>query len=690
MNPNGVKYQTHFAHRSRVCILRSAGLLERPSDRRLFMVRLSWLSASAFVALPLLAASSDDLCRAIREGNTAQLKTLMEAGGTATADTHGSTALHCAALLGSVDSVKLLLAAGAPANVQNTSGATPLLLAAPSAAKVKLLLAAGADPKLATKRGRTPLMIAAGSSGGIESAKLLLSAGAPVSAADDGGDTAFLEAAGNGDLETIRLLLEHGADAKAVDKSGDNAFTGRLSLGDIERVRLLISSGADVNIANVDGGSVRHGKIALTSMTPLLLAAPHSPLEVVEALLRAGAKVNVQDGRGFTPLMAAVTSERQNPKVVAALLAAGADPNARDGNGESVLDWARKFGNPQTLKLLEAAGAKGQPAPAAPQSSTPAASALEAVRRAMPLLQKSSTGFFNESGCVGCHHQPATARAEFAVQATGVPVSDAGRQEQQRDLAPLKALEPLLTQMLGPGGGTDTIGAILVGSAAAGVPPSALTDAAVNYLVARQDRSGAWLSYGLSRAPIEESQITRTALAVKSIKEYGWPARKPEFDACLAKARAWLLLQEPEAAYEQADRLLGLYWSGAGASELQRAGAGLKRRQKVEGGWSQNPYLAPDAFATGLALYALHETGQLHASDAAYARGVEFLRKTQFEDGSWYVRSRAPKFQPYFQSGFPYEHDQWISAMATAYAVMALAPAGDAQSTASTRIPRHR
>ena len=116
----------------------------------------------------------------------------------------------------------------------------------------------------------------------------------------------------------------------------------------------------------------------------------------------------------------------------------------------------------------------------------------------------------------------------------------------------------------------------------------------------------------------------------------------------------------------------------------------LKRQQKTDGGWSQNPHLAPDAYATGLALYALHETGQLSASDPAYTRGVEFLRKTQFEDGSWYVRSRAPKFQPYFQSGFPYDHDQWISAIATAYAVMALAPAAGAQSTASTLIPRQR
>jgi hypothetical protein len=35
--------------------------------------------------------------------------------------------------------------------------------------------------------------------------------------------------------------------------------------------------------------------------------------------------------------------------------------------------------------------------------------------------------------------------------------------------------------------------------------------------------------------------------------------------------------------------------------------------------------------------------------------------------------SRATKFQIYFQSGFPYEHDQWISTMATGWAANALA-----------------
>jgi len=45
-----------------------------------------------------------------------------------------------------------------------------------------------------------------------------------------------------------------------------------------------------------------------------------------------------------------------------------------------------------------------------------------------------------------------------------------------------------------------------------------------------------------------------------------------------------------------------------------------------------------------------------------------------YPDGSWYVRSRAIKFQPYFESGFPFGHDQWISTAATAWATQAMAP----------------
>jgi hypothetical protein len=94
--------------------------------------------------------------------------------------------------------------------------------------------------------------------------------------------------------------------------------------------------------------------------------------------------------------------------------------------------------------------------------------------------------------------------------------------------------------------------------------------------------------------------------------------------------------------------------------------------QRSDGGWSQTPSLATDAYATGQALMALQESGAVKPSDAACERASQFLLKTQLADGSWYVRSRAVPLQPYFESDFPHGHDQWISAAATAWATRSL------------------
>jgi hypothetical protein len=79
-----------------------------------------------------------------------------------------------------------------------------------------------------------------------------------------------------------------------------------------------------------------------------------------------------------------------------------------------------------------------------------------------------------------------------------------------------------------------------------------------------------------------------------------------------------------------------------------------------------------DAYATGQALYAL-QAGGLATSNPAYLAGVNYLLRTQLEDGTWYVHSRAIPFQPYFESGFPHGTDQFISAAATSWAAIALA-----------------
>jgi len=60
------------------------------------------------------------------------------------------------------------------------------------------------------------------------------------------------------------------------------------------------------------------------------------------------------------------------------------------------------------------------------------------------------------------------------------------------------------------------------------------------------------------------------------------------------------------------------------------------------------------------------------SSDPVYRRRVDSILRMQQEDGTWHVVSRSFGFQPYFQTGFPYEQNQWISQAGTAMAVIGL------------------
>ncbi len=149
------------------------------------------------------------------------------------------------------------------------------------------------------------------------------------------------------------------------------------------------------------------------------------------------------------------------------------------------------------------------------------------------------------------------------------------------------------------------------------------------------------------------------------------PARNAEFEERIARAAKWLQAAEPVTTEDAVMQLLGAKWAGVDAAAINRAAKRVPALQRADGGWAQTPFLKSDAYATGTALWALKESGA-GGSDAAYKKGAAYLLLTQAADGSWYVASRAPKFQPYFESGFPYAHDQWISQWATGYASLAL------------------
>ena len=168
------------------------------------------------------------------------------------------------------------------------------------------------------------------------------------------------------------------------------------------------------------------------------------------------------------------------------------------------------------------------------------------------------------------------------------------------------------------------------------------------------------------RPPIEGNAITATALSLRAVQLYG---RAP--DERIGRAREWLRAATPRTTEERAMQVLGLAWAKAPADQIERAADALRTEQRPDGGWGQLLTLESDAYATGQALVALEAAGQ-SVSSAPFRRGIGFLLRTQFPDGSWLVRTRSFPLQPLRDSGFPQGKHQWISAAGTSWAAMAL------------------
>jgi ankyrin repeat protein len=621
------------------------------------------------------ATSADDFLRVIRANDLKALKQLSRPQIMALRDRLEWTPLHYAALFGSTEAVRILLDSGSDPNARNRSQATPLMYAAYSLEKTRLLVEKGGDVNARTNDGTTPLWVAAGVPGNMPVIRYLAGKGADLKQIrPDGGDL-LIRATPLQDPQTVRFLLDHGLDPHHADQAGDTALIMAASFGQGGKAAMLIQAGSDVNAEVKDAGHVRKGPIALTQLTPLMFAASNGDADLISALLKAGAKINAVDVRHMSPLMHAVASDNANPEAVRRLVSAGADVNLADQNGETALDWAQKYRNAEVTALIGKAGGKAkglQSAPVRPADYKP--DAATAVSRATSLLVTSGETFFRESGCVGCHHQPFAGRAFGAIKGVGMMAEPKLRQNLTDGMVAERARElNRLPLMMAGGGGYESFLYPLSGLAAMEEPASMLTDVMIHFVAANQAPSGAWISGG-PRPPISGSSITATALAIDALKSYSWPGRSAEFGERIARARKWLESVQPSTTVEAADRLTGLWRSGAPQEEVREAGRHLLSLQRANGGWAQRAQLDTDAYGTSVALSSLARTGVLKASDAAYRRGAQFLLDTQFPDGSWYVRSRAVKLQPYFQSAFPYDHDQWISNSATAYAVVALAP----------------
>lgn len=641
------------------------------------------------VSASLLAAEqmeTDRYYQAIRQDDLAALRQLVQHGGVNAKDRQGSSPLFYAAAYGSLDAVRILVAAGADANAANAFGATPLLVSVAEPGKARFLIDHGADVNARSKMGRTPLWIAAATDGASGTVRLLLDHGAKLAVRDEMQSTPLLAATAANDESTIRLLLDEGAGVNDHDVTGLTPLMNASMNGNLKAVEWLLARAADVNAVSAQemNPRVKNGAPATGMFTPLLLAAAYSGPEVVKALLDAGADIDARDVRGMTPLMLAIATDHADIRTIRLLLERDADAIIRDRDGLTAADWARRYSNEAVLREF-GIPIQSKPSPVTMMATgeTVPPDARQAVTKAVGLLERNSASFFREGGCVSCHAQNLTAMAVNAAGTHHIAINEQARMEQRKASESLvgAAEQPLLQRMDPPVAEILSYG--LLELDAEGEAGGRSTDAIVHNLLGQQRQAGNWHLGGIARAPISDGDISRTALTIRALQVYGIPARKADLQKRIQLAANWLMTAAPQTTEDWNMQALGLKWAGVhhGSRETIRR---LLLAQEADGGWAQAQGLESDAYATGQTLYTLHELG-IPASDPAYRRGVQYLLETQAEDGSWHVRSRAVPIQPYFESGFPYGPDQWISSAATAWAATSLSYAIGPQQVASLR-----
>lgn len=143
----------------------------------------------------------------------------------------------------------------------------------------------------------------------------------------------LFELAEEGTPEEVRAAIKSGASVNQKDKGVRSPLMVAALLNPNPKVAItIIELGAEVNPP--DGGD----------WTPLMNACcegtKNKPIrnniEVVKALIKAGAHINAHTDTGMTALMAAISCGA-NPEVIAELIKSGGNVNAMDSNGETPL-----------------------------------------------------------------------------------------------------------------------------------------------------------------------------------------------------------------------------------------------------------------------------------------------------------------------------------------------------------------
>lgn len=639
------------------------------SDDEIGLLR-AWIDQGAEFRTDIVAeaqpAPLDPKVRAliavVRGGNRPEIERQIASNPAALrgVDEGGSTALHHAAGYGPLANVEFLINKGADVNAKNGRRSTPLHWAIHDEAKVRLLLSKGADVNTKQAQGRTPLFLTAMLGDGVPTMRLLFDKGADPNLASANGQTPLMMAAARGNVEGMRLLIERRAEVNARDGAGETALMAACTSGNAGAVRLLIENGADVKIKSK------------RNETALGFAATSGVQASVELLLAKGAEVNVRNFRGYSPLMFAASSDTMPAGIIRLLLDKGADARFTGDYDEPASALAAKRGHTEAARLL---GAE----PPSPEDNATVKfipvgvsdrTIPGAVRNSLALLEKQSNTFIRTAGCNSCHSQSLPSAVAGLAR-------DYGLTSLKRFPQLPAAMTPPAEQLMDFVIVSPSIAWELFDAGMNHEPRTQVTDAIVRYLMAMQTADGGWLIPESRRPPMNSGKIQTAALAIYAIKNYAPEAEKLNCEKAVARSVAWLQKATPVTNQDHAFRLLGLAWGGAPASAIREEAKSLAALQRADGGWSQLPAMASDAYATGEALFALGSAGRMAISDRVFRKGVEHLLSTQAGDGSWHVKSRSIWLQPYLESGFPYGRDQFISTAGTAWATLALTLAAE-------------
>jgi ankyrin repeat protein len=351
-------------------------------------------------------------------GAAAMLDTLLKAGADPNAPhtRYKDTALMMAARTGKTDALEVLLQAGARVNETETWGGTTALMWAAAErhpAAVKVLIDHGADVNVRSNfvpaangrgfEGRTPVvskpdqrveefasgwmmpLMFAAREGDVESARLLISAGAAVDAVAGDGKNALSIAIFNGNYELASYLIDSKADVNnadtqrftplfwAVDRRNMETapnFPWMVTTDPLALIKKLLDAGANPNalVNNTPRARMRAGSPRIVFATALMRAAFAGDLELVRLLLSYGADPKIVSSDGETMVAAAAglgfihgyhtgRPEEERLQVVRLLVELGGDVNQADDYGITPLMVAANMGHTAVIQYLVDRGA---------------------------------------------------------------------------------------------------------------------------------------------------------------------------------------------------------------------------------------------------------------------------------------------------------------------------------------------